>query len=151
MSPVPWRCSAEYHFLFCLQKHVKSTRTFHVNHDKIEHQRKKTLGALSPSLPPHTCPFTLFCCPQNARGGRGGHRGWAAIKGWRCCNPAHISLAGQLAVEARQADGEGLEGAHGVVVVQGEDVLGHTAKLHDDVVGCREGGGTTSVQLNCRR
>lgn len=63
-------------------------------------------------------------------------------------NAAHISLTGQLAVEARQADGESLEGAHGVVVVQCEDVLGHTAKLHDDVVSWGEE--TTSVQLNSR-
>lgn len=45
------------------------------------------------------------------------------------------SLAGQLAVEAGQADGEGLQGAHGVVVVQREDVLRHSAELHDDVIG----------------
>lgn len=30
-----------------------------------------------------------------------------------------------------------MQGAHGIVVVQGEDVLGYSAKLHDDVVGCR--------------
>lgn len=47
-------------------------------------------------------------------------------------------LARQLAVKARQADGEGLKSAHGIVVVQGEDVLGHSAKLHDDVVDCTE-------------
>lgn len=55
----------------------------------------------------------------------------------RAKRPARISFAGQLAVEARQADGEGLQGAHGIVVVQGEDVLGYSAKLHDNVVGCR--------------
>lgn len=45
------------------------------------------------------------------------------------------SFTGQLAVKTRQADGEGLKGAHGIVVVQSEDVFGHSAKLHDDVVG----------------
>lgn len=45
------------------------------------------------------------------------------------------SLAGQFAVEARQADGEGLQSTHGVVVVQGEDVFRHSAELHDDVIG----------------
>lgn len=72
------------------------------------------------------------------------------IKGRGSLNSAHISLASQFAVEARQANGEGLEGAHGVVVVQGEDVLGHSTKLHDYVVGCREGEEITSVQLNRR-
>lgn len=147
------RFSAECLF-FCLQEHVKSIRTFHVNHDKIEHpeeKNKKNLGALPPSRPLHTCPFILFYRPQNGSGRGAKHQGRAAIKGWGSCNPAHISLAGQFAVEARQADGKGLEGAHGVVVVQGEDVLSHTTKLHDYVVGCREGGETTSVQLNRRR
>ena len=47
------------------------------------------------------------------------------------------SLAGQFAVKAGQANGEGLQGTHGVVVVQGEHVLCHSAKLHDDVVRCQ--------------
>lgn len=50
------------------------------------------------------------------------------------------SLAGQLAVEAGQANGEGLKGTHGVVVVEGEEVLCHSAKLHDDVVRWRGKG-----------
>lgn len=47
------------------------------------------------------------------------------------------SLAGQLAVEAGQRDGEGLQGTHGVVKVHGEDVFGHTTELHHNVVSCR--------------
>lgn len=50
-------------------------------------------------------------------------------------HPPMRSLAGQFAVEARQADGEGLQSAHGVVVVQSEDVFCHSAELHDDVIG----------------
>lgn len=45
------------------------------------------------------------------------------------------SLAGQLAVEAGEADGEGLKSAHGIIVVQGENVFSDSAELHDDVVG----------------
>ena len=45
-----------------------------------------------------------------------------------------LSLAGQFAVEAGERHPKGLEGAHGVAVVHGEDVLGHAAELHDDVV-----------------
>lgn len=54
------------------------------------------------------------------------------------CGRRRRSLARQLAVETGEADGEGLERAHGVVVVQGEDVFSHTTELHDDVVGWRE-------------
>ena len=61
---------------------------------------------------------------QERKGGGGGGGGKAGG-----------SFTGQLTVEARQADGKGLQGTHGVVVVQSEDVLGHAAKLHDDVVG----------------
>lgn len=52
-------------------------------------------------------------------------------------HPPKRSLAGQFAVEARQTDGEGLQGTHGVVVVQSEDVFRHSAELHDDVIGYR--------------
>lgn len=48
--------------------------------------------------------------------------------------PSKRSLAGQFAVEAGQADGEGLKSAHGVVVVQSEDVFRYSAELHDDVI-----------------
>ena len=48
--------------------------------------------------------------------------------------PARLSFTGQLAVEAGEPDGEGLERAQRVAVVQGEHVVGHTSKLHDYVV-----------------
>lgn len=48
------------------------------------------------------------------------------------------SLAGQFAIEAREANGKGLESTHGVAIVQSEDVFGYSAKLHYDVVRCRE-------------
>jgi hypothetical protein len=40
----------------------------------------------------------------------------------------------QLTVETRQGDAEGLQGAHGVPVIHGEDVVCHPPELHDDVV-----------------
>ena len=40
----------------------------------------------------------------------------------------------QLAVKARQCYSEGLQCAHGVPVVHGEHVVGHSSELHDDVV-----------------
>lgn len=43
-------------------------------------------------------------------------------------------FTGQLAVEAGQGDGEGLQGTQRVVVIHGEHVLCHTAKLHHNVV-----------------
>lgn len=43
-------------------------------------------------------------------------------------------FTGKLRVEAGEGDAEGLQGAHGVAVVHGEDVLGHPAELHDDVL-----------------
>lgn len=46
-------------------------------------------------------------------------------------------LAGQLAVEAGESDSKSLQGAHGVVIVHGEDVFCHTAELHHNVVRCR--------------
>lgn len=51
---------------------------------------------------------------------------------WRRPPP---SLAGQLAVEAGEADGKGLKSAERVVVVQRELILGHAPELHDDVRG----------------
>lgn len=44
-------------------------------------------------------------------------------------------FTGQLAVEARQANGKRLKSAHGIVVVQSEDVFSNSTKLHDNVVG----------------
>lgn len=46
------------------------------------------------------------------------------------------SLAGQLPVEAGEGDGEGLQSAQWVPVVQREGVLGHTAELQHYIVGC---------------
>lgn len=48
--------------------------------------------------------------------------------------PPRLSFARQLAVEAGEPDGEGLERTQRVVVVQCEHVVCHTPKLHDDVV-----------------
>lgn len=39
-----------------------------------------------------------------------------------------------FAIEAGECDGEGLHGTHRVVVVQRENVIGYSAKLHHDVV-----------------
>lgn len=54
--------------------------------------------------------------------------------GWDWIHKDSFLLAGQLAVEAGEGDAESLKGAHGVVVVHCEDVLGHASELHDDVV-----------------
>lgn len=43
-------------------------------------------------------------------------------------------LAGQLAVEAGQGDGKGLQRTQWVVVIHGEHILCYPAKLHHDVV-----------------
>lgn len=43
-------------------------------------------------------------------------------------------LTGQFAVEAGESNSEGLQRTHGVVIVHGEDVFSHTAKLHHDVI-----------------
>lgn len=45
------------------------------------------------------------------------------------------SLAGQLPIETGEGDGEGLQGAQRVPVVQSEGVLGYAAKLEHDIVG----------------
>lgn len=50
-------------------------------------------------------------------------------------------FTGQLAVEAREADGERLKSTHGIIVVQSEDVFGHSAKLHDNVVSWKKRAG----------
>uniref|UniRef100_A0A3Q3AHS7 Uncharacterized protein n=1 Tax=Kryptolebias marmoratus TaxID=37003 RepID=A0A3Q3AHS7_KRYMA len=53
------------------------------------------------------------------------------------------SLAGQFAIEGRERDGKGLQGAQGEAVVHGEDVLRHAAELHHYVIVCGwEGGGS---------
>lgn len=49
-------------------------------------------------------------------------------------SPRRPLLAGQLAVEAGQGNGEGLQRTQRVVVVHGEHILSHAAKLHHDVV-----------------
>lgn len=96
-------------------------------------------------LPPPTETRTLpvpFCphLTPDRELWQGGKRG-GARSSWQ--QDPQRSLAGQFAVEAGQADGEGLQSAHGVVVVQGEDVFGHSAELHDDVISC--GGGITDI------
>lgn len=45
------------------------------------------------------------------------------------------SLAGQLPIETGEGDGEGLQGAQRVPVVQSEGVLGYAAKLEHYIVG----------------
>ena len=47
-------------------------------------------------------------------------------------------LAGQLAVEAGQGNGKGLQRTQRVVVIHGEHVLCYAAKLHHDVVRWRQ-------------
>lgn len=47
------------------------------------------------------------------------------------------SLTGQLTIEGGQGDGKSLHGTQGEAVIHGEDVLGHAAKLHHDVILCR--------------
>lgn len=62
------------------------------------------------------------------------------------------SFTGQLAVEARQPDGKGLQGTQWVVVIQGEHVILHASKLHDDVVGWgREAGGVSGDPVDMLR
>lgn len=41
-----------------------------------------------------------------------------------------------FAIEARERYGKGLHGAHRVAVVQCENVIGYSAKLHHNVVHC---------------
>ena len=53
------------------------------------------------------------------------------------------SLAGELVVKAAEDNGEGLQGAHGVAEVHGEDVLRHPAELQDNVLHCRQTGTVT--------
>lgn len=48
------------------------------------------------------------------------------------------SLAGKFAIKAREANCKGLQSTHRIAIVQGEDVFGYSAKLHYDVVRCRE-------------
>lgn len=55
--------------------------------------------------------------------------GWATPEGTRW-----PLLAGQLAVEAGQGNGKGLQRTQWVVVIHGEHVLCYTAKLHHNVV-----------------
>lgn len=46
------------------------------------------------------------------------------------------SLTGQLTIEGGQGDSKSLHGTQGEAVIHGEDVLGHAAKLHHDVILC---------------
>lgn len=55
--------------------------------------------------------------------------GWATPQGKR-----QPLFAGQLAVEAGQGNGKGLQRTQRVVVIHGEHILCHTAELHHDVV-----------------
>lgn len=48
-------------------------------------------------------------------------------------------LTSQLAVKTGKGNGKGLQCTHWVVVVHGEHVLSHAAKLHHDVVSCERG------------
>lgn len=48
------------------------------------------------------------------------------------------SLAGQLPIEAGERDGEGLQGAQRVPVVQSEGVLSYPTELEHYIVGCEQ-------------
>ena len=63
------------------------------------------------------------------------------------CSGHSASLAGQLAVEAGEPDGKGLERAERVVVVQREHVVGHASKLHDYVVSWKQRAGTSAGEM----
>lgn len=68
--------------------------------------------------------------------------GWATPEGTRW-----PLLAGQLAVEAGEPDGKGLERAERVVVVQREHVVRHASKLHDYVVSWKQRAGTSAGEM----
>lgn len=45
-----------------------------------------------------------------------------------------MSFTCNFAIEAGEGNGKGLHGTHRVAVVQGENVISYSAKLHHDVV-----------------
>lgn len=57
------------------------------------------------------------------------------------------SLAGQLPIKAGEGDGEGLQGAQRVPVVQSEGVLGYAAELEYYIVGWNDSGVTSGLVL----
>lgn len=64
--------------------------------------------------------------------------GWGdtqKLSSWNLPAEHQHLFTGQLAVEARQANGKRLKSAHGIVVVQSEDVFSNSTKLHNNVVG----------------
>lgn len=75
-------------------------------------------------------------------GGGGGGGGGSQVR--QTCGG---SLARQLAVKAGQADGKGLKSTHGIVIVQGEDVFCHSAKLHDDVISWKGRGVNRDISV----
>ena len=48
--------------------------------------------------------------------------------------PERLLFTGQLGVEAGESNAEGLDCAHRVLVIHGEDVLGYPSELHNDVL-----------------
>lgn len=49
-----------------------------------------------------------------------------------------LLFACNFAIKARERYGKGLHGTHWVVVVQGENVISYSTKLHHDVVHCEK-------------
>lgn len=49
-----------------------------------------------------------------------------------------LLFACNFAIKARERYGKGLHGTHGVAVVQGENVISYSTKLHHDVVHCKK-------------
>lgn len=49
-----------------------------------------------------------------------------------------LLLACNFAIKARERYGKGLHGTHWVAVVQGENVVGYSTKLHHNVVHCEK-------------
>ena len=66
---------------------------------------------------------------------------WGGSRAAALCSGRSVSLTGQLAVEAGEPDGKGLECTERVVVVQREHVVGHASKLHDYVVSWKQRAG----------
>lgn len=51
---------------------------------------------------------------------------------------SHVLFTCNFAIKARERYGEGLHGTHRVAVVQCENVVGYSAKLHHNVVHCKK-------------
>lgn len=49
-----------------------------------------------------------------------------------------LLFACNFAIKARERYGKGLHGTHWVAVVQGENVISYSTKLHHDVVHCEK-------------